>query len=136
MVYYIIFYVIREYLVQHLKAVFYFSLALITVMSFFILDMSSSVMYAQVSFMRVYFFIFMLMGAITALDLKKERNERVFGFMSNGGGGEISNALCGFHSVVLWVHGCVQTRTILLPVSDGLAAASDDGNILSVCRLQ
>ena len=85
MVYYAIFYFIREYLAQHLKAVFYVSLALITVMSFFILDMGSSVMYAQVSFMRVYFFIFMLMGAITAVDLKRERNERVFGFMSNGG---------------------------------------------------
>lgn len=103
MVYYIIFYVIREYLVQHLKAVFYVSLALITVMSFFILDMSSSVMYAQVSFMRVYFFIFMLMGAITALDLKKERNERVFGFMSNGGG----KSLMHFVASIVLYYGCM-----------------------------
>ena len=84
MVYYAIFYVIREFLAEHLKAVFYVSLALITVASFFILDMSSSVMYAQVSFMRVYYFIFMLMGAITAVDLKKEQKERVFGFLQKG----------------------------------------------------
>lgn len=86
MVYYVILYVIREYLVKHIKAVFYVSLALIFVMSLFILDMSSSVMYAQVSFMRVYFFIFMLMGAVFALDMKKERNERVFAFLCVRGG--------------------------------------------------
>ena len=89
MVYYAIFYFIREYLAQHLKAVFYVSLALITLMSFFILDMGSSVMYAQVSFMRIYFFVFMLMGAITAVDLKREQRDRVFGFLWKGIGGGV-----------------------------------------------
>lgn len=94
MVYYAIFYVIRELLAQHLKVVFYVSLALITVMSFFILDMSSSVMYAQVSFMRVYFFIFMLMGAITAIDLKNDSCEKVFGFLLKGCNGGGVSLLC------------------------------------------
>ena len=108
MVYYAIFYVIREFLAEHLKAVFYVSLALITVASFFILDMSSSVMYAQVSFMRVYYFIFMLMGAITAVDLKKEQKERVFGFLQKGcvwGVFKTYGLVCSLACVVLCVHG-------------------------------
>ena len=43
------------------------------------LDMNQSVMYAQVSFMRIYYFMFMLLGAITALDLRKQDNEMIFG---------------------------------------------------------
>ena len=107
MVYYAIFYVIREFLAEHLKAVFYVSLALITVASFFILDMSSSVMYASVSFMRVYYFIFMLMGAITAVDLKKEQKERVFGFLQKGCWGVFKTygLVCSLACVVLCVHG-------------------------------
>lgn len=79
MIYYAIFYVIRKYLMQHIKMVFVGSLLIITALSFFILDMNQSVMYAQVSFMRIYYFMFMLLGAITALDLRKSDNEMIFG---------------------------------------------------------
>lgn len=79
MVYYAIFYVIRRYLMKYMKAVFVGSLLIITALSFFVLDMERSVMYAQVSFMRIYYFMFMLLGAITALDLRKSDNEMIFG---------------------------------------------------------
>lgn len=79
MVYYAIFYVIRRYLMKYMKAVFVGSLLIITALSFFVLDMERSVMYAQVSFMRIYYFMFMLLGAITALDLRKPDNEMIFG---------------------------------------------------------
>lgn len=79
MVYYAIFYVIRRYLMEHMKTVFVGSLLIITILSFFVLDMDRSVMYAQVSFMRIYYFMFMLLGAITALDLRKSDNEMIFG---------------------------------------------------------
>lgn len=79
MVYYAIFYVIRRYLMEHMKAVFVGSLLIITVLSFFVLDMNNSVMYAQVSFMRIYYFMFMLLGAITTLDLRKSDHEMIFG---------------------------------------------------------
>lgn len=35
-------------------------------------------MYAQVSFMRIYYFMFMLLGAITAIDLTREDNNMIF----------------------------------------------------------
>ena len=56
---------------NHMKVVFAGSLLIITILSFFVLDMNKSVMYAQVSFMRIYYFMFMLLGAMTALDLRK-----------------------------------------------------------------
>ena len=89
MVYYAIFYIIRRYLMEHMKAVFIGSLLTITVLSFFVLDMNQSVMYAQVSFMRIYYFMFMLLGAITALDLRKQDNEMIFGGLRRMCVGEI-----------------------------------------------
>ena len=79
MVYYAIFYLIRRFLMNYMKAVFYGSFALITILSIFILDMNHSVMYAQISFMRIYYFMFMLMGAIVALDLKRNNDEQILG---------------------------------------------------------
>ncbi|MDY4173771.1 MAG: acyltransferase family protein [Bacteroidales bacterium] len=102
MVYYAIFYLVREFLAHHLNIVFYVSLALITMVSFFVLDMDNSVMYAQVSFMRVYYFIFMLIGAVTAVDLKKEQKERVFGFLWNGNGGVLRSTFLFVMSIVLY----------------------------------
>ena len=117
MVYYAIFYIIRRYLMQHMKAVFIGSLLTITAFSFFVLDMNQSVMYAQVSFMRIYYFMFMLLGAITALDLRKQDNEMIFGGLRRmcvGGGKnkalrdrneELSVArsfFCFFISIVLY----------------------------------
>lgn len=87
MVYYAIFYVIRRYLMEHMKAVFVGLLLIITVLSFFVLDMNNSVMYAQVSFMRIYYFMFMLLGAITALDLRKSDQEIIFGRLRRMCGG-------------------------------------------------
>ncbi len=71
MIYYAVFYVIRRFLMNHMKVVFAGSLLIITILSFFVLDMNKSVMYAQVSFMRIYYFMFMLLGAMTAFDLRK-----------------------------------------------------------------
>ena len=95
MVYYAIFYVIRRYLMKYMKAVFVGSLLIITALSFFVLDMERSVMYAQVSFMRIYYFMFMLLGAITALDLHKPDNEMIFGGLRRlcVGGGNLNEEL-------------------------------------------
>ena len=71
MIYYAVFYVIRRFLMNHMKVVFAGSLLIITILSFFVLDMNKSVMYAQVSFMQIYYFMFMLLGAMTAFDLRK-----------------------------------------------------------------
>ena len=79
MIYYAVFYVIRRSLMNHMKVVFAGSLLIITILSFFVLDMNKSVMYAQVSFMRIYYFMFMLLGAMTALDLRKPAKEMIFG---------------------------------------------------------
>ncbi len=89
MVYYAIFYVIRRFGARHVGLVFVCSFLIITLLSFFILDMNNSVMYAQVSFMRIYYFMFMLMGAIMAIDLKSEQGRMIFGklwsFATDGG---------------------------------------------------
>ena len=52
MVYYAIFYVIRRYLMKYMKAVFVGSLLIITALSFFVLDMERSVMYAHTGHFR------------------------------------------------------------------------------------
>lgn len=95
MVYYAMFYVIRRYLMKHMKTVFVGSLIIITALSFFVLDMERSVMYAQVSFMRIYYFLFMLLGAITALDLRKPDDEMIFGGLRRLclGGGKLNDEL-------------------------------------------
>lgn len=78
MVYYAIFYLIRCYLMSYMKQVFVGAFLLVMALSFFVLDRTDSVMYAQVSFMRIYFFMFMLMGAIVALDLSSNKGKRIF----------------------------------------------------------
>lgn len=84
MVYYAIFYLIRRFLMRYMKWVFYGSFLLIAVLSLFVLDMRHSVMYAQVSFMRIYYFMFMLLGAMVALDLRKQDDsEKVFGRLAS-----------------------------------------------------
>ena len=94
MIYYAIFYVIRRFLMNHMKVVLAGSLLVITILSFFVLDMNKSVMYAQVSFMRIYYFMFMLLGAITALDLRKPAKEMIFGRLYGlcAGGGILCKA--------------------------------------------
>lgn len=104
MVYYAIFYVIRRFLMRYMKAVFYGSFLAITILSFFVLDMNHSVMYAQVSFMRIYYFMFMLLGAITALDLQKADNQMIFGRLQRCviRGGNLNNDLSAVKSFSLF----------------------------------
>lgn len=71
MIYYVIFYIIKKYMSNHLKTAFFIA-SLITVINYFlILDLDKSIMYADVPFMRVYYFLFILLGAITALQKNK-----------------------------------------------------------------
>lgn len=72
MAYYVILYLIRRFLLGYIKAVFIISFLVVTLASFFILDLDHSVMYAQVSFMRIYYFMFMLMGAMAAIGKKQD----------------------------------------------------------------
>lgn len=72
MIYYIIFFLIREYFMMYLNAVLILVSTIIIISNFLILDQTHSVMYADIPFMRIYYFSFMMLGAITAL--KKNRN--------------------------------------------------------------
>lgn len=73
MVYYVIFYIIRTFFMNHLKWVFIFFSIVIALGSIWLLDYTKSVMYADISFMRMYYFLFMLLGAMTAIKKRKER---------------------------------------------------------------
>ena len=56
MVYYVIFYLIRTYLLKYLNQVFGIVFLLVAISSFWVLDFNHSVMYAAVPFMRIYSF--------------------------------------------------------------------------------
>lgn len=71
MVYYAIFYLIRTYMLDRLKTVFCITAAVILLGNFLVLDLDSSVMYADIAYMRIYYFSFMLLGAITAYKKKQ-----------------------------------------------------------------
>lgn len=73
MVYYVIFYIIRTFFMNHLKWVFMFFSIVIVLGSIWLLDYTKSVMYADISFMRMYYFLFMLLGAMTAIKKRKKR---------------------------------------------------------------
>lgn len=73
MIYYVIFYLIRTYMLNHLKLVFIGISLIILGSYFFVCDLNSSVMYADVDYMRIYYFSFMLLGASVAIQ-KKDRN--------------------------------------------------------------
>lgn len=72
MVYYMIFYIIRKYMINHLMLACVIACTIVVVSSFLVLDMNRSVMYADVAYMRIYYFLFMLLGAVTALHEEKE----------------------------------------------------------------
>lgn len=72
MVYYLIFYLIRKYMIHHLAIACIIACAIALISSFFMLDMNHSVMYAAVPYMRIYYFLFMLLGAIAAIREEKE----------------------------------------------------------------
>ena len=67
MVYYMIFYFIRRYMNHHLTLVCVMAGIIVFACSFFVLDMKHSVMYAAVPYMRIYYFLFMLLGAVVAV---------------------------------------------------------------------
>lgn len=71
MTYYIIFYLIKTYWMKCLNIIIILVMVAIVVSDFFILDHSKSVMYADIKYMRVYYFSFMLLGAIVALNQSK-----------------------------------------------------------------
>lgn len=72
MIYYAIFYIIKRYIFKHLKIAFIITSIIILISYFIILDLNKSIMYADIHFMRVYYFLFMLLGAMTALQQNKE----------------------------------------------------------------
>lgn len=70
MVYYAIFYIIRTYMLDRLKTIFFITAVVILTGNFFVLDLNASVMYADVAYMRIYYFSFMLLGAAVAFKKK------------------------------------------------------------------
>lgn len=72
MLYYVIFYFIRKYMFQHLTFACIMSLLVVVISNFFVLDLTQSVMYAAVPYMRIYYFLFMLLGAVVAVREEKE----------------------------------------------------------------
>ena len=73
MVYYAIFYFIRTYMLDRLGWAFSLTFVVIAASYFFVLDLDSSVMYADVTYMRIYYFSFMLLGATVAV--RKNRSD-------------------------------------------------------------
>lgn len=56
---------------KHLKVAFLIAATIVIISYFIILDLNKSIMYADIAYMRIYYFLFMLLGAMTAL--KKEK---------------------------------------------------------------
>ncbi len=71
MVYYVLFYIIRTYLMEHLKLVVIGVTGFIVAGYFLILDFETPMMYADVAFMQVFYFSFMLLGAMVAISKKQ-----------------------------------------------------------------
>ena len=80
MAYYVIFYFIRTYLLKYLNQVFGIAFLLVAISSFWVLDFNHSVMYAAVPFMRIYYFLFMMLGAMVAI-----RKYKVVSPLKSGG---------------------------------------------------
>ena len=80
MAYYVIFYFIRTYLLKYLNQVFGIAFLLVAISSFWVLDFNHSVMYAAVPFMRIYYFLFMMLGAMVAI-----RKYKVVTTLKSGG---------------------------------------------------
>lgn len=80
MAYYVIFYLIRTYLLKFLNQVFGIAFLLVAISSFWVLDFNHSVMYAAVPFMRIYYFLFMMLGAMVAI-----RKYKVVSPLKSGG---------------------------------------------------
>ena len=80
MIYYILFYIIKHYLIEKLSVVICVTALMIFVSNFIVLDRTRSIMYAQLSFMRIYYFSFILLGALTAIKDRQnvERHSSLF----------------------------------------------------------
>lgn len=74
MIYYMIFFLIRTYLFKYLNIVFGIACLIVIASSFWLLDFNKSVMYAAVPFMRIYYFLFMMLGAMAAIKKYKEQS--------------------------------------------------------------
>lgn len=71
MIYYVIFYFIRTYMLDYLKLVAIIISCIILGSYFFVCDLNASVMYADVDYMRIYYFSFMLLGASVAIQKRQ-----------------------------------------------------------------
>ena len=76
MIYYAIFYLIRKYMFEHLKLVFLIVTIFVIISYFMILDLNTSMMYADIAYMRIYYFLFMLLGAMTAIQKEKRTSPK------------------------------------------------------------
>lgn len=66
MVYYFIIYFLRHFFRSYLKLIFILSFLIVIGSSIYLFDFTNSVMYSSIPFMRVYCFLFMLLGAMQA----------------------------------------------------------------------
>lgn len=57
---------------QHLTLACAIAVSVVVISNFFVLDLTQSVMYAAVPYMRIYYFLFMLLGAVVAVREEKE----------------------------------------------------------------
>ena len=76
LVYYIPLYFIRKYLVDYLKYVFALCLIIAIAANFIIHDNSIFDMYYNLPYMRVHYFLFMLLGSIMAMSKNKEEGQK------------------------------------------------------------
>lgn len=85
MVYYAIFYFIRKYMFNNLALACVLAVSVVLIGYFFMLDLTASVMYAAVPYMRIYYFLFMLLGAVVAVREEKEISPLKSGIYSMSG---------------------------------------------------
>lgn len=64
MIYYIIFYIIRSYVSKYLNVTLGILSLIVIISYFYVLDLDKSVMYSYVPYMRIYYILFMILGAI------------------------------------------------------------------------
>lgn len=76
MIYYIIFWIIRRWATAHMRWVVLLTAAIILLANFCILNREAPTMYGQQNFMSVFYFSFMLLGAIMAMKPQKEISAR------------------------------------------------------------
>ncbi len=71
MIYYIIIYAIYHLLKKHLNIIFIIAFIIAFAAGYLIIDTSHVTMYGSSKYIRVFYFIFMLLGTITAININK-----------------------------------------------------------------